>query len=165
MSKEWDQTWEAFPLWKKVALFLTSLPFVILARWFWQTHAGIWPCLLFWVIALADEPIRWPEIHGRRRLLYGLALLGSAGNALATVANGGFMPVAGKTDFTSVWAPLTDAARLRWLCDIYWGSSLGDMFILAGMLGLLANWLLEKTGAICPEATVPGKRLPGLGIG
>lgn len=161
-----QQDWlDRLPWWKRRVLFFTSFPFVIAGRVLWQTYPGLGPCVLFWLIALVDEPIRWPEMRWRRRWFYGLSCLGSLGNAAATLANGGYMPVLGKAEPTSVWVPLTDESRLRWLCDIYGGASLGDGLILAGIVGLLVNWLLEKMEVIEPEPAVPGKRVPGVGIG
>ena len=167
---------DTWPAWKTIIMIATSLPFLIVARVYWQYHPGIWPCVLFWCIALADEPLRWSEMRSRRRLLYGLCCIGALGNAAATIANGGHMPVlrafmsADRVKLAeagqSLWIPLTDTSRLQWLCDIYpGGCSLGDMFIFAGLLGLLLNWTAEKLGAIVSEPEVPGKRLPGLGIG
>lgn len=153
------------PTWKLALLVLTSFPFLLAARVLWQAYPGTSMCLLFWVMALADEPLRWSEMRQRRRWLYGLTVLGGLGNAAATIANGGYMPVLGKTEATSLWVPLTDASRLRWLCDIYAGASLGDIFIGLGLLGLLLNWICEKNGLFVPEPTIVGKRLPGLGIG
>lgn len=158
------------PLWKSVILVLTSFPFLLAARIAWQVDPGIWWCLLFWTMALADEPIRWAEMRRRRRVLYGLATLGAIGNAVATIANGGYMPVLGKSEATSVWVPLTEASRMQWLCDIYGGASLGDFFIAAALLGLFVNWSCEKLPrwhalALEPEPPIIGKRLPGLGVG
>lgn len=153
------------PTWKDALLIVTSLPFLIAARVWWQLDPGIGTCLLFWLIALADDPLRWSEMRQRRRWLYGVAFLGAPGNAAATLANGDYMPVLGKAEASSLWVPLTDASRLTWLCDIYHGASLGDMFIGAALLGLLLNWACEKAGAFVPEPPVVGKRQPGLGIG
>ena len=125
---------------KKWVLILTSIPFLLAARMYWQYYPGILPCLVFWCIALSDEPLRWSEMRQRRRVLYGLSVVGALGNAVATITNGGYMPVlhsylsqerlilaaAGE----SVWVPLTETSRMQWLCDIYvGGSSIGDWAI------------------------------------
>jgi len=98
--------------WKTIVLVLTSFPFVLLARMLWQAYPGFWPCILFWVIALTDEPLRWSEMQFRRRFWYGLTFLGGLGNAAATLANGGYMPVLGETQATSLWVPLAETSRL-----------------------------------------------------
>lgn len=153
------------PTFKTTLLVITSLPFIILARCYWQWNPGIWPCVLFWFIALADDPLRWYDMGPRRRVFYGGCFLGGLGNAVATISNGGFMPVLSKTDTTSLWVPLTAQSRVPWLCDIYAGASIGDFFIIAGLVAMLANWIGEKCELLPSETVAKGKRLPGLGIG
>lgn len=150
---------------RTTVLVLTSLPFLIAARWYWQTHVSLWPCILFWVIALADDPLRWMDMGSRRKKFYGMAFVGAFSNAIATIANGGTMPVLGKIDVTSVWVPLTEATSVPYLCDIFWGASIGDFFILGGLLCLFGNWILEKNDLLSPELVAENKRMPGLGIG
>lgn len=158
---------DELPSWKQTVLVLTSLPFLIAARVLWQNYPGIWPCLLFWIIALADEPLRWGELGGRRKFCYVLAVVGAISNALATLANGGHMPVSGDHKFTpgSLWIPMTESSRLPFLCDIFAGFSIGDFFIIGSLLLLLLNWSLEKSRVIQVEKFADGKRLPGMGIG
>lgn len=168
--------WESYPQWKQWTLIATSWPILITARVLWQYNPGIWCCLLFWVIALADDPLRWSEMRGRRRTLYGFAFLGGIGNAVATIANGGYMPVlrgfmdadriAMAAKGESLWVPMTDSSRVQWLCDVLpGGSSIGDWCIGFALVGLLLNWLAEKAHLLTPEPEVDGKRLPGMGIG
>lgn len=152
---------------RDTVLLLTSLPFLIAARWYWQTHVGIWPCVLFWIIALADDPLRIREMGGRRKLFYGMAFLGGIGNAIATLSNGGTMPVSGDHKFSpdSVWVPMTESSHCQWLCDIYSGCSIGDFFIFGAIICLIVNWALEKWDVIDKEAFAKGKRLPAMGVG
>lgn len=157
--------WELYPQWAKVLLFLTSFPFVILARILWQVYPGMVVCALFWLISLVDEPVRWRFIGPKRRACYGLALVGALGNATATLANGGFMPVLALDKPSSLWTPLTSASRVAWLCDIYAGFSLGDFFIIAALCALLVVWAMEKLEIMNRESVADGKRLPGIGIG
>lgn len=161
---EFDKWYDALPGWKVVVLFFTLFPFLLGLRGLWQATPNIWTCALFWICAFADEPIRWRLLHGRRLLLYRAGLFGSALNALATLANGGFMPVEGKTDFTSLWAPMTADCKLYWLCDVFGGASIGDFFILTCLAGFFINWTLEKLGAIELESGRVTK-FPSLGVG
>ena len=151
--------------WKAWLLILTAWPIVLAARVYWQYNPGLWPCLLFWALSLADDPLRWSEMRSRRRRIYGIAFIGALGNAIATISNGGYMPVMGLDKVHSLWIPLTDASRLAWLCDVHSGSSKGDMLIGFALLGLLLNWLCEKAGLLVVEPKFDGKRLPGMGIG
>ena len=115
---------------------------------------------------MIDDPFYWLEVGTRRRIAYGLSFIGGLGNAAATIANGGYMPVLNLEKVSSLWIPLTEQSKLYWLCDIYFaGSSLGDWFILSGILILIVNFLMETAGKIPIEAQIKSKRLPGLGVG
>lgn len=155
-------------------------PFIVKVAWpmlfmligvrgLWQADPGnMFLCSFFWVIALSDDPFWWWLMGPRRRLCYGLSFIGALGNAIATLSNGGYMPVLGKEEATSIWVPLTESSNVVWLCDIYGGWSLGDFFILAGILGLILNYILSKTKIISEEPIFGGgndKRLPGFGVG
>ena len=161
--------WEQYPRWQRVLLIATSLPFLIAARAVWQSWPGVELCALFWLISLADEPLRWRFIGSKRRICYGLAFLGALCNAVATLANGGYMPVLNMKEPSSVWVPMTEASRVAWLCDIYpigfVTGSLGDLFIVAALLGLLLVWAAEKVNIASHEVITDGKRAPGFGIG
>lgn len=166
---QWDSQWDQYPTWAKVLLCATSFSVLIAARIAWQMWPGIGLCVLFWAISLADEPLRWRFIGPRRRVCYGLAFLGGLGNMVATIANGGFMPVLGKEVPSSLWVPLVETSSVAWLCDIYsigvGTASLGDLLIGGALLGLLLVWAVEKLGIINREIVAEGKRIPGIGIG
>lgn len=135
-------------------------------RAIWQSYPGIFPCLLFWGYHKFGDPIFIRGLSLRRRVLHLFAFIGATLNAIATLANGGYMPVLGKVAEgreVSVWVPLTSASHLPALCDIYrGGTSLGDLLIFFALAGFLLNWICEKNGWI--SHTVHGERLPGLGI-
>lgn len=163
---EQDQFSE-LPSWKKWALILSSFIPVLLGRVVWQSYPGIVPCVIFWILALADDPLRWNLMGGRRKRLFQMAFLGGLGNAIATISNGGRMPVENLTKPVegSLWIPMLPTHNFQWLCDIHGGASIGDFLIITAVIGMFVNWLLERAELLPKEAVVKNKRLPGLGIG
>lgn len=72
-------------------------------------------------------------------LFIGLSL-----NHIVVIANGGFMPSLTRIYYYHIWAPLTERSIYPFLCDRFYGSSMGDFFIYAGFLLFLIS-LLFKT--------------------
>lgn len=111
---------------------------LLVLRIVWQVYPGVFTCLAFWAVALIsgvhdDAPGRW------------VWLTGTACNALVTLANGGYMPVLGpegKNAF-SLWVSGGESHRLLWLADRFWGFSIGDFFIGAGLLIYFVSTLLK----------------------
>lgn len=103
-----------------IALFLTSLGLRIL----WSCDPGLFVCCAFWVtIATANVVTRqwW--------LLPGLL-----SNGTVTIANGGVMPVFGSEKVTGpIHVQGTPEAALQFLCDQFYGFSVGDVLLLAGL--------------------------------
>lgn len=101
------------------------------------------PVKIIWAIGLmtcnaiafdARDPSHW------------LLAAGALCNLVAVVANGGYMPVLDydPSGAPTWWVPLTAESRLPWLCDIYWGSSIGDGFIAASVLAAVGRWCVRK---------------------
>jgi hypothetical protein len=113
------------------------------ARFIWQWKPNLWTCLLFWAVAIGFDILnirRNPAVSWRY-----FALLGVICNALVTLANGGFMPVLGKSgSFISVWVKANTSHRLLFLADRFWGFSIGDFFILGALLSSLLFWTYGK---------------------
>ena len=127
-----------------------------------QAFPGLPTCTLFWAYLKFGDPVFLPRLTPRRRALHFIAFIGSTMNAIAMLANGGCMPVLGKTTTNYAWAPLTAHSRFVFLCDIHSGSSLGDFFIIIALAGFLLNWLLEKSNRL--KVSTHGERMPGLGF-
>lgn len=112
---------------------MLALPFRIL----WQYYPNIWCCCLFWFVATGVQfwghPAKYQEV----------AIVGLLCNAVVTIANGGKMPVIGWGSGTvlSVWRPAQPGDRFLMLCDRFWGFSIGDFMIIAGMLLMFFHWL------------------------
>lgn len=71
-----------------------------------------------------------------------LVFVGAACNAVATIANGGRMPVLGKHGSpVSVWRAARPGDHVLILCDRFSGFSLGDVLIGAGLVLLIGFWL------------------------
>jgi hypothetical protein len=161
-----NRQWEQYATWQQAVLVLTTWPFVLGLRALWQYYPEVWACALFWAFSLADEPLRWRFLGVRRRLCYSMATMGAIGNAVATLANGGVMPVAGLKEQRSLWVPLTSDHRFQWLCDVHPGGfSLGDYFILSALALLLIIWLAERASLLDEESIAYGRKVPGVGIG
>ena len=112
-------------------------------RVLWQWKPNLLTCAVFWGVAIGCEVVsicRHPQTAWRYT-----ALLGASCNALVTLANGGLMPVLGLHGSPmAVWVKATSSHRLLWLADRFWGFSVGDFFIIGGLLSSLAYWLYGK---------------------
>ena len=126
----------------KIAWFVS----LVAAYFYWSHSPNSWSCILFWAIGLTFYYSIWLRIPRKRWLLWlgKLQLIGGFGNAVATVANGGFMPVLGRTEVQSVWIPLTETSRMVWLCDIHHGFSLGDILLFGGFLYFFLGLAYEQ---------------------
>ena len=134
-------------------------------RLIWQQSPGPWACLLFWVVTTTFWALRMSTAPKQFRWPHGLMLLGTAGNAAATLANGGFMPVLGKAEASSLWIPLTNTSRLVRLCDIYAGASLGDMAMSIGVLCLVIICVRAGIERHASKPSAISKLLPSHRIG
>ena len=115
---------------------ILGLAAIIAARFWWEVHPGIIPCAAFWTVAISFFGRLWINDRGALQVARSIMMLGFLSNAAATLANGGYMPVLGRSEPSgSVWIPLTEATRLPALCDRYAaGASIGDFAIALGMV-------------------------------
>jgi len=103
----------------------------------WQRRPNLWTCGLFWGIALASQIIGWSFALSQITITVGIA-----SNAAVTLANGGFMPVAGHRRVNlrarSLWVQRAGSQHLLFLADNFGTSfirfSVGDVFILLGII-------------------------------
>jgi hypothetical protein len=118
---------------------LIWVQFVVLlgARLLWQRRPGLATCGLFWGIAFAGVLEGW-SLSASQFLL----ALGILCNALVTLANGGFMPVAAHRRLDSrarsLWVERQSGQKLLFLADNFGTRflrfSIGDLFLLAGIV-------------------------------
>lgn len=142
---------KSFP-WFWVALYWRMLVWQLSPHWHvaWITFAA---CAIFWGLAL------WQQSRSSWSQFWPVSLLrlvgigGALMNAVATLANGGLMPVRAGFSLDSVWVPMTEAHRVKWLCDIYplgkfASLSLGDFLIFGSVAAYLllfgAVWVGAK---------------------
>lgn len=102
-----------------IGLILTALA----SRIVWSYGTGLFPCCLFWATMLAFNLI----------FRQFFMLPGFLCNAAATIANGGFMPSNTDLVHTGLYVALSPDSNLPFLCDIFWGCSLGDFLLFAGL--------------------------------
>jgi hypothetical protein len=109
---------------------------IILARIIWQMYPNLWCCIGFWTVVL------WSNRPAKKSPDTFLVFVGSACNAVATIANGGRMPVLGKYGSpVSVWRAARPGDHLLILCDRFGGFSIGDMLIGAWFILAVGLWL------------------------
>ena len=115
---------------------LLALGAIVAARVIWQRGPNVFTCALFWIAASAILVIGWTWTVYQLLLAAGIAC-----NALVTLANGGFMPVASHRKLSgparSVWVQRENARHLLFLGD-NWGNrfvrfSIGDTLLAAGI--------------------------------
>lgn len=126
--------------------------FALLFRVLWQYYPSLWACALFWIMVAFSE---WQLIRIRKEKGKEInwwtrtpMLMGVAMNAIVTLANDGRMPVLGDSHhLVSVWVVGT-GKRLLFLCDRFNGGfaifSLGDFFIIGGLLLGILLWIYRK---------------------
>jgi hypothetical protein len=112
---------------------------IILARIIWQVYPNLWCCLGFWIVVLLLNRPR------RKSLESLLVFVGAACNAVATVANGGRMPVLGKYGSpVSVWRAARPGDHMLILGDRFGGFSVGDALIGASFALGIGLWLWRR---------------------
>ena len=85
----------------------------------------------YWCLVFLSNSLMWSEYRGTLLTVpTSLLFLGCASNAAAMAFNGGWMPVMGsKLNALGVWRAATVDDRMLWLCDRFWGFSIGDFTI------------------------------------
>jgi len=123
---------------------------ILLARIIWQIYPNLLCCIGFWALVL------WLDRPKSRRAL--LSFAGAACNAVATIANGGKMPVLGKYGSpVSVWRAARPGDHVLILCDRFAGFSIGDILIGAWLILEIVLWLwkFRTTRVFSSEKTAP----------
>jgi hypothetical protein len=109
---------------------------IIPARIIWQIYPNLWCCIGFWAVVL------WLNRPSKRRAQTFLLFIGAGCNAIATIANGGKMPVLGKYGSpVSVWRAARPGDHVLILCDRFGGFSMGDVLIAASFILGIGLWL------------------------
>ena len=109
---------------------------IILARIIWQMYPNLWCCIGFWTVVL------WLNRPAKKSPDTFLVFVGAACNAVATIFNGGRMPVLGRHGSpVSVWRAARPGDHVLILCDRFNGFSLGDVLIGAGLVLMIGSWL------------------------
>lgn len=108
-------------------------------RFLWQKVPGLPSALVFWSYSFF---LRFTD-PSRSKWTFWLTFAGALSNATVTLANMGYMPVIGKGmgSAISVWTPATVESKLLLLADrtAWWGCSIGDFLIAAGILALFVT--------------------------
>jgi hypothetical protein len=111
---------------------------ILTARMVWQRRPGLFTCALFWTISVVFIVLLdWSITLSQLLLTLGLVL-----NAVVTLANGGFMPVATQrrlgSNARSLWVQRESGQRFLFLADNYGTRfirfSVGDTFLLFGII-------------------------------
>jgi hypothetical protein len=109
---------------------------IILARIIWQIYPNLWCSIGFWTVVL------WSNRPAKKSPDTFLVFVGAACNAVATIANGGRMPVLGKYGSpVSVWRAARPGDHALILCDRFRGFSIGDVLIGAALILVIGSWL------------------------
>jgi hypothetical protein len=114
-----------------------QLALLLGTRMLWQRRPNRWTCGLFWAIALGSQVIGWSFAPSQIMVAVGIL-----SNAAVTLANGGFMPVAGHRRVNmrarSLWVQREGSQHLLFLADNFGTNfirfSVGDVFILVGIV-------------------------------
>jgi hypothetical protein len=115
---------------------------IIPVRIIWQIYPNLWCCITFWAVVL------WLNRPRKKNSLTLIVFLGAAFNAVATIANGGKMPVLGKHGSpVSVWRAAGPGDHFLILCDRFGGFSIGDMLIGAWFILMIGLWLWKLLAA------------------
>lgn len=110
---------------KAIGLFLLIAAIVLKGIWDW--YPGMTFCLLFWATSLWSSILIGPKQW--------FCIPGTICNAAATISNGGYMPTMDDgAPYTGIYVPLTPDSALPWLCDRFYGGSVGDILLLFGLL-------------------------------
>jgi hypothetical protein len=117
---------------------------IIPARIIWQMYPNLWCCAGFWAVVL------WLNRPRKKSPQTLLVFIGAACNAVATIINGGKMPVLGKYGSpVSVWRAARSGDHLLILCDRMGGFSIGDVLIAGAFVLGIGLWLWKlRTGRV-----------------
>lgn len=110
---------------------------VLGARLMWQRRPNLSTCATFWAIAFVLVLLPWSAALSQ--FVLGAGILS---NALVTLANGGFMPVAAhrriRGSARSLWVQRESGQKLLFLADNFGTSamrfSVGDVLLVAGIV-------------------------------
>jgi hypothetical protein len=110
---------------------------LLATRAVWQLRPGPVPCAVFWGLAVSLLVLEWQPGIAEYFFAAGLSC-----NALVTLANGGYMPVAADRRMQgparSVWVQKESGTRLTFLADNFGNRSIrfsiGDVLLLAGFI-------------------------------
>jgi hypothetical protein len=124
-------------------LYWLVLPAILAARILWTRKPGILTCALFWGIAIVLVSVGFVVVPSQFLLIAGLG-----GNALVTLANGGYMPVRAqwrqRGPARSLWVQRTEGQHLLFLADNFGNRwvrfSVGDVLIAAGIILSIAGY-------------------------
>jgi hypothetical protein len=109
---------------------------IIPARVIWQIYPNLWCCIGFWAVVL------WLNRPQKKSPHTFLVFIGAVCNAVATVVNGGKMPVLGKYGSpVSVWRVARPGDHVLILCDRFGGFSIGDVLIGGSLVLGIGLWL------------------------
>ncbi len=136
----------------KQFLFLWPLGLFIMVpmRFVWEFYPSTLPCVIFWAAILYWNVGYYNE---KERLSYQLfagrfIIIGMLCNALVTLANDGKMPVINRAQAPedSIWILANETHQFLFLADtdVFFYCSLGDLFLLTGMLSMLFGWLFYR---------------------
>jgi len=143
-------------LWVPTLIGLVS---IIGARVIWQVEPGLSTFLffiaVFWAILLlpkkrfSDPPPQWGSkfLDYSSNLAPACVLVGILSNMTVILANGGYMPVVGDGDSYSIWVTATNKHNLLFLADRFAGFSLGDFFLIGGLIAGLVVSGANKIGS------------------
>ena len=116
---------------------LLALAVVLGARLLWQRRPSLSSCATFWTIAFVVVLLPWSAAFSQFVLSAGIL-----SNALVTLANGGFMPVAAhrrlQGSARSLWVQRESGQKLLFLADNFGTNSIrfsiGDAFLVTGIV-------------------------------
>jgi hypothetical protein len=112
---------------------------IIPARIIWQIFPNLWCCVGFWAVVL------WLNRPKKKSPYTFPVFVGAACNAVATIANGGKMPVLGEYGSpVSVWRAARPGDHVLILCDRFGGFSIGDVLIGGAFIFAIGLWLWKK---------------------
>ena len=112
---------------------------IVPVRIIWQMYPNLLCCIAFWAVVL------WLNRPMKKSPKSLLVFLGAACNAVATIANGGRMPVLGKYGSpVSVWRAARPGDHFLILCDRFGGFSIGDVLIGVWFVLAIGLWLWKK---------------------
>ena len=112
---------------------------------YWGNHPSIVSASVFWSLSTVYGIlfiITAPSIL--RRIGWVIMWIGGRLNMIVTLANRGFMPVVGGEETQGIWVTATEAHKLLFLADRFWGFSIGDFILMSGLGFLIISLLIGK---------------------